>query len=137
MLISTVISFILITVPIPKLHRTQRMECLLSMTVFMAVETLTMAALVCSVSIAYYVIVNDGMNMDGVKGYIISLLPTVPISIFAWVIKKKFLEERISNKKELTMNTYKGEMNEGLGKAKQSFPNEAEMTVLLSNSEAD
>ena len=107
------------------------------MTVFMALETLTMAALVCFVFIAYYVIVNDGMNMDGVKGYIISLLPTIPISIFAWVIKKKFLETRINNKKELTVNTYKGEMNKGLDKAKQSLPNEAEMTVLLCNSEGD
>ena len=79
------------------------------------------------------------MNMNGIKGYIISLLPTVPISIFIWVIKKKFLEERISNKKELTVNMYKGEINdhERLGKVKRSLPNEAEMTVLLSNSESD
>ena len=142
-LIYIVISFILITIPIPKLHKTHCKEYLLSVTGFMAVETLLTAILVCSAFTSYYKIVDDGMNMNGIKGYIISLLPTVPISILIWVIKKKFLEERISNKKELTVNNmYKGEINERLGKVvhvKRSFPNEAsaEMTVLLSNSESD
>jgi hypothetical protein len=136
-LIFIVTSFILITIPIPKLHKNQCKEYLLSTTGLVAVETLVMAAFVCSAYIAYYIIVNDGMNMNGAKGYIISLLPTVPISIFVWVIKKKFLEERISNKKELTANTHNGEMNEGLSKTNQGLPREAEMTVLLHNSEAD
>ena len=28
--------------------------------------------------------------MDGVKGYILSLAPTIPISIFVWFIKRKY-----------------------------------------------
>ena len=136
-LVYIVISFILITIPIPKLHKTHCKELLA--TGFMAVETFLTAALVCFAFTSYYIIVDDGMNMNGIKGYIISLLPTVPISIFIWVIKKKFLEERISNKKELTVNMYKGEINdhERLGKVKRNLPNEAEMTILLSNSESD
>ena len=134
-LVGILISFILINIPIPRFQRTQCKEFLLSMTGFMAaVEMLIMVGLVCSAFLTYYEIVNDGMNMDGVKGYIISLVPTVPISIFVWVIKKKFLEERISNKKELTVN--KEAMNERLSKTNRSLPNEAEMTALLSESES-
>ena len=134
-LICIVISFIIIAIPIPKFHKSQCKEYLLSTTVFVSVETLVMAAFVCSAYIAYYIIVNDGMNMNGAKGYIISLLPTVPISIFIWVIKKKFLEKRISNKKELHYG--KEEMNQGQSGADQGLTSEAEMTVLLHNSETD
>lgn len=136
-LICIVISFMIIAIPIPKFHKTQCKEYLLSTTVFVSVETFVMAAFVCSAYIAYYIIVNDGMNMNGVKGYIISLLPTVPISIFVWVIKKKFLEERINNKKELSVNTCKEEINQGQSEANQSLTSDAEMTVLLHNSETD
>ena len=57
------------------------------------VETLLIAALFMSAFMTYYSIIKNGMNMDGVKGYIISLIPTILISISVWIIKMKYLEE--------------------------------------------
>ena len=131
-LICILIIFILTTMPIPKFQKTYYKEFLLSISGFMAIEILVLVGLVYSAFITYYLIVNNGMNMDGVKGYIISLIPTVPISIFVWIIKKKFIEERISNKKKHTRN--KGEINEGLSKTR-NLPIEEVMTNLVSNSE--
>ena len=61
------------------------------------------------------------------KGCVISLIPTVPISVFVWIIKTKFIEERISNKKKHIGK--KGEIKKGLSDT------EEEMANLLSNSE--
>ena len=52
-LICIVISFIIIAIPIPKFHKSQCKEYALSTIVFVSVETLVMAAFVCSAYIAY------------------------------------------------------------------------------------
>ena len=80
-------------IPIPKSCK----SCTLY-SIFSTIETLFITFLVAS---AFLSIVKDGMNMDGDKGYISSLIPTVPISIFLWIIKRKYFRKKMKNQREL------------------------------------
>ena len=56
-------------------------------------ENLIAACLVTFAFLTYCSIVSYGANMNSIKGYILSLIPTVPISIFVWMIKRKFTDK--------------------------------------------
>ena len=87
------------------------------------IEAFVIALLIASVFTTYFFIVKDGMNMSGVKGYIISFIPTVPISIFIWFVKKKYyLRERLQK----TSSPHE------LGRERNDLATKDEMTGLLS-----
>ena len=90
-LLLTLVIFILTSVPFPNSCKYQPRHIMKSL-LFM-VETLLIAALFMSAFTTYYSIIKNGMSKDGVKGYIISLIPTILISISVWIIKMKYLGE--------------------------------------------
>ena len=94
-LVPLLIMFILTMVPIPKRcnFKVLLQSCLLT------VETLLIVAFVGSAFITYYRITRDGLNMSGVKGYITSLVPTIIISIFIWMLKKGSLRKQLNSMK--------------------------------------
>ena len=88
--------FILTVFPIPK-------QCnfkVLLQSCLSTAETLLIVAFVGSAFLTYYSIVKDGLNMSGVKGYITTLIPTIIISIFIWMLKKGFLGKQLNSMKE-------------------------------------
>ena len=88
-------------------------------------ETVVIAALAVSACVTYYVITRSGMNMSGVKGYIVSLIPTIFITIFVWIIKKKFFRQTHNKKKKIKRNL-KGELKDVLMKRRESLSTEEE-----------
>ena len=88
--------FILTTIPLPTLCKFQLKVFLLS--ILIVVETLFVAILIISAALSYFMIVKHGVNMTGTKGFILSLIPTLPFPIFVWIIKKKFFKRRNNNK---------------------------------------
>ena len=97
-LIFTLLIFMLTTIPFPTSCKYQPRRIMQSF-LFMA-ETIFIVALFISAYMTYYLIVQNGMNMDGVKGYTMSLIPTILISIAIWIIKMKYLGEKIRKMKK-------------------------------------
>lgn len=94
-LVLLLIIFIFTFSPIPKrCNFTVLLQSCLSM-----VEILLIVAFVFSAFITYYTIVKDGLNMSGVKGYITSLIPTIVISLFVWMLRKGFLGKQLNSMK--------------------------------------
>lgn len=91
-LYTILIIFILTTIPIPTSCKFQPIHFLGSC--FLTAETISAVALIVSAYFTYQSITIEGMNMSGVKGYILSLIPAIPIPIFVWMFKKKFLREK-------------------------------------------
>ena len=89
-LIFIMITFILSTIPLPNSCKAFRLKGIFK-SVCSIVEVFVIALLILSAFTTYFVIIKDGVNMTGVKGYVISFIPTIPISIFIWFIKKKYL----------------------------------------------
>ena len=81
--------YILATFPLPSKRALVCASCCLG------AESLFVAAFLISTSLTYYSVVTNGMNMDGFRGYVMTLVPTIPISIFIWIIKKKYLAEKV------------------------------------------
>ena len=61
-------------------------------------ENLVAACLVTIAFLTYYSIVSYGASMNSIKGYILSLIPTVPISIFVWMLKRKLTNKNAKHK---------------------------------------
>lgn len=97
-MVCMVLIFIFATIPFPTVFKVQFNQGFF-LTWFVAAETLITAAAVISAIAAYYLILKDGKNMDGIKGYVLSLIPTIFISIFIWVIKKKLSGEKFKKTK--------------------------------------
>ena len=76
------------SIPLPSTKRMKGIQCL-KMSISTA-EMLILAACIMSSFGSYYIIVNDGVDMNGIKGYIMSLLPSILITIFAWIFKKRY-----------------------------------------------
>ena len=76
----------------------------------------------------YYSIVSYGANMNSIKGYILSLIPTVLISIFVWTIKRKFMNK--------TVKVRERKMKTVLRQRKASLSTEEE-TIFMSDTSAD
>ena len=89
LLCSIMIIFIVATIPLPKSYKSPSLHSCISI-----IETLFITAVVLAAFYTYSTIVQEGMNLDGVKGYILSLAPTIPVSIFLWFIKKKYFGQQ-------------------------------------------
>ena len=79
--------------------------------------------------ITYYRITRNGLNMSGVKGYITSLVPTIIISVFIWMLKKGSLRKQLNSMKEKQEKTKRCRV-----KSRESLSTESEdeMINLLS-----
>ena len=95
----TLIVFVLASIPIPTTYKFELCRSLKS--TFLTAEILFAATLLFLVWATYATIIADGMNMTGVKGYILSLIPTIPIPIFIWIIKQKLFREKLNKTKKL------------------------------------
>ena len=69
--------------------------------------------------------------MGGVKGYIMSLIPTIPISIFIWMIKGKLLGKRLKKNRKRKDR----ELMAVLVQRRDSFSTEEEIIDFSTNSE--
>ena len=118
-----IIVFILTTIPLPNRRKCKTKSCfqILSITI----ETVVIATLAASACSTYFMITKSGMNLSGVKGYIVSLIPTIFITIFVWIIKKKFFGQTHNKKKKIKRNL-KGELKDVLMKRKESLSTEEE-----------
>ena len=61
---------------------------------FSYVENLLVMAVIFLASTTYCLIVKEGISMGSVKGYVLSLAPTIPISIFIWMIQERIRSKR-------------------------------------------
>ena len=61
---------------------------------FSYVENLLIMAVIFLASTTYCLIVKEGISMGSVKGYVLSLIPTIPISIFIWMIQETIRSKR-------------------------------------------
>ena len=86
----TMIAFILTTIPLPNTCKSHSFHSCISIT-----ETLIITAVVFAAFGTYYTIIQEGVSMDGVKGYLLSLAPTIPVSILLWFIKKKYFGQNL------------------------------------------
>ena len=59
-----------------------------------AIEVLLIAITVFAIYYSYSIIVKEGINMSGVKGYAISLFPSLPITTIIWVVIKRYRKNR-------------------------------------------
>ena len=50
-------------------------------------------ATITAVILQYFILINEGLSMQGVKGYIMSLLPTILLSLFVWALKRKLMKK--------------------------------------------
>lgn len=92
---------------------------------------------VCLITVAfltYYSIVSYGASMNSIKGYILSLIPTVPISIFVWTLKRKFTNKNVNAKHNT--RTRERKMKGMLRQRRASLSTEEEM-VFMSDTSAD
>ena len=97
LLIIILLIFILLTIPLPcKFHGVK--------VYILIIEILLISAVLLFAFCTYCLIIRDGMKMDGVTGYIVSLLPTIVISVIAWIIKSKFLKNKRKGMEEEMIN---------------------------------
>ena len=118
-----IIVFILTTIPLPNQRKCKLERCI--QTLLSTAETVVIAALAFSACFTYFMITKSGMNMSGVKGYIVSLIPTIFITIFVWIIKKKFFGQTHNKKKKIKRNS-KGDLKDVLIKRRESLSTEEE-----------
>ena len=99
---------------------------------FLYVKTFLIMAVIFLVSTTYCLIVKEGISMGSVKGYVLSLVPTIPISILIWMI-----QERIRRKRGKKEQPKRRELMMVLAQRKESFSTEEETMNLSTNSEDD
>jgi hypothetical protein len=71
---------------------------------FLYVENLLIMAVILVASTTYCLIVKEGISMGSVKGYVLSLIPTIPISIFIWMIQERIRRKKNQLKKRELYN---------------------------------
>lgn len=74
---------------------------------FQYVKTLLVMAVIFLTSTSYCFVVKEGMSMSSVKGYIASLIPTIPISIFIWMIQEKIRRKRDKRKQTMKQREWR------------------------------
>ena len=122
------ISGCLFGIPLPTRHKFNVYSCMKLW--FLYIKTLLIVAVIFLASTTYCLIVKEGISMGSVKGYILSLIPTIPISIFIWMIQEKIRRKR-GKKKQLKRR----ELMTVLVQRKESISTEEEMMDLSTNSE--
>ena len=55
--------------------------------------TILLIATITAVILQYFLLINGGLSMKGVKGYAVSLLPTILLSLFVWALKRKLMKK--------------------------------------------
>ena len=94
-------------------------------------ENIVAACLVTIAFLTYYCIVSYGASMNSIKGYILSLIPTVPISIIVWMLKR-----RLTNKDTKNIKIRDRKMKTMLQQRRASLSTEEEM-IFMSDTSAD
>ena len=89
LLLPTMVIFVISFIPLPNLRNCR--VCGFLRSCLLATEILTSAIFITSAGATYIFIVKGGIDMDGFKGYIVSLIPAIPVPILVWVFKSKFL----------------------------------------------
>ena len=56
-------------------------------------EAVLSMAVLSGVIAEYYILIHEGLSMKGVKGYVVSLLPTILLSLFVWALKRKLMKK--------------------------------------------
>ena len=135
-LIIVLLIYILTNIPLPNTCKcTLKLQLhLLLQSFFVIAEVLIIAFLVTAIYFTYYIILKNGMNMSGTKGFILSLIPTIPIPIFIWIIKKRFFKQNLKMKKKRN-KVGKRHSEETLLNRSISLSTEEEMIHILSTSE--
>ena len=95
-------------------------------------ENTVAACLITVAFLTYYSIVSYGASMNSIKGYILSLIPTVPISIFVWMLKRKFTSKNAKHNTRTRERKMKGTLQQ----RRASLSTEEEM-VFMSDTSAD
>ena len=118
----------LLGIPLPTRCKFNAHSCVKSY--FLYVQTLLIMVVIFLTSSTYCIIVKEGISMGSVKGYVMSLIPTIPISIIIWMI-----QERIRRKRGKKKQGKGRELMTVLVRRKESFSTEEEMMHLSTNSE--
>ena len=96
-------------------------------------ENIVGACLVTIAFLTYYGIVSYGASMNSIKGYILSLIPTVPISIFVWKLKRKLINKNTAKHVKVRRER---KMNTTLQRRRASLSTEEEV-IFMSDTSAD
>ena len=87
-------------IPCPTTKSVRVSRCLKS-TMFV-IEAFFTIITISSICYSHYIIVKEGINMSGVKGYAISLLPSLPITTIIWVATKQYRKKQAKANKRRT-----------------------------------
>ena len=79
---------LLAIIPCPSIKKANVGGCLKS--TMTTIEAFLIAITVSAIYYSYFVIVKEGIDMSGVKGYAISLLPSLPFTTIIWVAIKRY-----------------------------------------------
>ena len=71
--------------------------------------------------------------MNSIKGYVLSLIPTVPISIFVWKLKRKLINKNTAKHVKVRRER---KMNTTLQRRRASLSTEEEV-IFMSDTSAD
>ena len=133
-IINALLVYILTNIPLPKRCTPKLRFCLCLRSLFTTVEVLIIAFLAIFIYFTYYMILINGINMSGTKGFIISLIPTIPIPIFIWIIKNRFFKQNLKMKRKKN-KVGKRHLEQTLLNRSSSLSSEEEMIIILSTSE--
>ena len=106
--------FLFANIPLPNLHKRKVQITASSFltSCLITAETLLIAVTVTFTFASYYIIVKDGMDMSGTKGYIVSLLPSLIITTLAWLTKKQYFGKPTRNNSRKNLRGPKSDMIE-------------------------
>jgi len=91
--------FVVLTVPISHMLYTCRIRCTCTSWMnlgFWCWAYTLITVLITEIMILYGTFINGGLSDSGIKAVILSLLPSILLSGFVWVIKKRFLSKKPS-----------------------------------------
>ena len=85
------LAFVTVAIPCGK-------SCKASLKIYWMVglESVLIACLIVAAFLTYYIIVSSGASMESLMGYVLSIIPAIPISILVWIIKGKVLREKFN-----------------------------------------
>ena len=134
LLIIILLIYILTNIPLPK-KCTPKFQLRIYLRSFFAIaEILIVVVFTSSTYLTYFIILKHGMNMSGTKGFIISLIPTIPIPIIIWIVKKRFFKQNLKMKRKRN-KVGKRHLEETLLNRSISLSTEEEMIHILSTAE--
>ena len=133
-LIIALLVYILSNIPLPMKCTPKLRFHLYLRSFFATAEILIVVFLMFSIYLTYFIILKHGMKMSGTKGFIISLIPTIPIPIIIWIVKKRFFKQNLKMK-GMRNKVGKRHSEETLMNRSSSLSTEEEMIHILSTTE--